>query len=110
MVILNNGFAFTASTLTNHIIVKGGAGNTGLNTSVNLPQPPTSLNGMTVTIRKYQNMGIVNINAYVTISGNSNTNILIPNGSITGTNTIAMNTTTSTVQFFIMDGYYYQII
>jgi hypothetical protein len=92
-------------------MVKGGVGNTaGAYTAVFLPQPPTSLNGMTITIRKYQNMGIVNISAYVTISGNNNINILIPNGSITGTNTLAMNTTTSTIQFLIMDGYYYQVI
>ena len=105
MVIANNTFTYTASTLTNYIIVKGGIGNTPfLNTAINLPVPPTTLNGMMITIRKYQNMGIVNIN----ITGA--TNIIIPNGSVSETNLLSMSATVSTAQLLIMDGIYYQII
>ena len=104
MVIANNTFNYTASTLTNYIIVKGGTGNTAVNTAINLPVPPTTLNGMKIIIRKYQNMGIVNIN----ITGA--TNIIIPNNSITGTNLLSMSATVSTVELLIMDGIYYQII
>ena len=109
MVIQNNNFAFTASNLTEYITVKGGTGNTGVNTSIFLPQPTTDLNGMKITIRKYQNIGIVNIYIYQT-TGNSNLSILILNNSVSGVNTMTLNSTTSTAIFYIMDGYYYQII
>ena len=110
MVIQNNTFLFTTSNLTEYIIVKGGTGNTSQKTSVYLPQPTADLNGMKITVRKYQDMGIVTVYVYQTITGNSNISVFIQNNSVTRVSSISLNSSTSTAMFFIMDGYYYQIL
>ena len=102
MVIQNNSFVFTAATLKNNITIKGGTGNTGQNTSIYLPQPAgTNLDGMQIIVRKTINMGIVNIYAYQT-TGNSNTNIIIPNNSVTGVNTISLDSSKSSCMLQII--------
>jgi hypothetical protein len=100
MVNLVNVYSFSTTNLTNYILVKGGTSyQSGIDTKVLLPVPTTDLNGRQIIIRKCQNMGNVNINVSTDGSIYTSSNNIIPNNSITATNTINMSNLNITGNF-----------